>query len=161
FHFQTPTKQLRQYVIHFGEKEMPIILLLDESDKDIVIKGALPGIGNNYTVSGSKESQHVKDYLIFLTPYFEIEQPIYSQLQALPKTDSVSIKVLMDKLDSISVFQREYAVNHIENNPGSPASWLMLRELFPASGLLNFNEEDLSYFSKVSSEMREKYPYSE
>ena len=161
FEFQTETKELRQYVILFGEQEMPIVLLLDENDKDIVIKGSMPGLGDNYTVSGSKESQFVKDYLVFLKPYFEIEQPIYMELQATPKTDTVRIQTLIYKLDSISVYQREYAVNHIEKNPGSPASWLMLRELFPASGLLKFDTTDLDYFRRVSTEMRNKYPYSE
>ncbi len=161
FEFQTATKELRQYVILFGENEMPIVLLLDESDKDIVIKGSMPGIGDNYQVSGSKESQFVKDYLVFLKPYFEVEQPIYMELQATPQTDTVRIQTLIDKLDSISLYQREYAINHMDKNPGSAASWLMLRELFPASGLLKFDPADLDYFKRVSSEMREKYPYSE
>lgn len=161
FQFQTETKELRQYVILFGENEMPIVLLLDENDKDVVIKGSMPGIGDNYSVSGSKESQVVKDYLVFLKPYFEVEQPIYMELQATPQTDTVRIQTLIDKLDSISLYQREYAVNHIDKNSGSAASWLMLRELFPASGLLNFDTTDLDYFRRVSIEMREKYPYSE
>jgi len=64
-------------------------------------------------------------------------------------------------LDSISYIQRDYALAHINTHKGSPASWLMLRELFPASGLLNFDEADLKYFTKVADEMRERYPYSE
>ena len=44
FEFQTETKELRQYVILLGEQEMPIVLLLDENDKDIVIKGSMPAI---------------------------------------------------------------------------------------------------------------------
>lgn len=161
FQFQTPTKELRQYIILFGPDQMPIVLLLDENDKNIQIEGTLDGIGDNYTITGSKESQFVKDYLVFLKPYFELERPIYLELQEVPETDTLKLKSLIGKLDSLSVFQRTYAVNHIEANPGSAASWLMLRELFPASGLLNFDTTDLKYFRQVSGEMRQKYPYSE
>ncbi len=37
----------------------------------------------------------------------------------------------------------------------------MLRELFPASGLLKFDTLDIAYFNQVANEMSEKYPYSE
>lgn len=160
FEIETETKELRQYVLLIGENEMPLILILDENAGDINITGELPGIGDNYTISGSDESQYIKDYLVFLKPFFEDEQAIYAQLNTVVPTDTVRIQGYIDQLDSISYIQRDYAIKHINDHPGSPASWLMLRELFPASGLLKFNTEDLVYFHKVADEMREKYPYS-
>jgi hypothetical protein len=38
FEFETPTKELRQYILVFGGEEMPILLMLDEKSKDIQIK---------------------------------------------------------------------------------------------------------------------------
>ena len=161
FEIQTETKELRQYVLLIGSEEMPIILLLDENSKDVNIKGSLPGIGENYTITGSDESQYVKDYLLFLKPFFETESGIYAELNALPPNDTTNIKSLMGELDSISLIQRDFALTHINSHEGSPASWLMLRELFPASGLLNFDTTDLAYFRQVSAELAAKYPYSE
>ncbi|MDA7802974.1 AhpC/TSA family protein [Crocinitomix sp.] len=161
FEIQTASKELRQYVLLIGSEEMPVILLLDENSKDITVKGSLPGIGENYEVTGSAESQIVKDYLMFLKPFFEDEQKLYMELNATPEMDTTRIKSLIGQLDSISFIQREYAVAKINENPGSPSSWLMLRELFPASGLLNFDTLDLNYFQLVADEMRIKYPYSE
>ncbi|WP_070137336.1 TlpA disulfide reductase family protein [Crocinitomix algicola] len=161
FEIQTKTKDLRQYVLLFGEAEMPVILLLDKEAKNVEISGALPGIGENYTVKGSEESQRVKDYLDFLKPFFKDEQMLYMQINSTPKTDTTQIKKLIAQLDSISYIQRDYAIDKIEQKPGSPSSWLMLRELFPASGLLNFDTLDLKYFHMVADEMRAKYPNSD
>ncbi len=96
-----------------------------------------------------------------MKPFFEVEQGIYAELNTTAPTDSVAIKGLVDQLDSISLIQRDYALEHINGHPGSPASWLMLRELFPASGLPNFDTEDLKYFHQVADGMEEKYPYSQ
>lgn len=161
FQFQTDTKELRQYVLLIGSQEMPIVLILDEESENPTITGSFPGIGENYNIAGSQESQYVKDYLVFLKDFYDTEQAIYAELNTTVPEDTVAIKGYIDRLDSISFIQRDYAVNHIDNHPGSAASWLMLRELFPASGLLNFDTLDLKYFYTVADEMAEKYPYSE
>ena len=161
FEIQTDTKELRQYVLVFGQQEMPLILILDENSNNVAIKGSIPGIGDNYTITGSDESQFIKDYLVFLKPHFDAEQKIYAEVNTVPPTDTATIMSYVDKLDSISLIQRDYALAHIEGHPGSAASWLMLRELFPASGLENFDAADLKYFRQVADGMREKYPYSE
>ena len=162
FEFETDTKELREYILLIGGgDEMPILMFLDENSEDVTISGSLPGIGENYEISGSTESQEIKDYLSFLKPFFKDEQMLYMQLQQTVPNDTSRIQLLMEKLDSISDIQREYAVERIEADPASPTSWMLLRELIPASGLYGFNQDDLSYFEKVASAMRAKYPYSE
>lgn len=160
FEFETPTKELRQYILVFGGEEMPILLMLDEKSKDIQIKGSMPGFGENYTISGSEESQHIKNYLLFLKDFYPAEQPIYAELNSMTPDDTVKVKGLLAQLDSLSMIQRDYAVNHITKNPNSPAGWIMLRELFPPSGLPNFNPADLTYFQQVADAMKKNYPYS-
>lgn len=160
FEFETPTKELRQYILVFGGEELPILLMLDEKSKDIQIKGSMPGFGENYTVSGSDESQHIKNYLLFLKDFYTAEQPIYAELNSMTPDDTVKVKALLAQLDSISLIQRDYAINHITKNPNSPAGWIMLRELFPPSGLANFNPADLTYFEQVAASMKKNYPYS-
>lgn len=161
FKFQTETKELREYILLIGQQEMPIVLFLDENSENVTIKGSMPGVGDNYTVSGSEESQHIKDYLSFLMPYFPIEQSLYGEIQMAPPGDTVKVNEVMEQLDSISQIQRDYALNHFENHPNSPASWLMLRELFPPRGIQDFDTTDLKYFRQVAAGIREKYPYSE
>ncbi len=161
FQFETDTRELREYILLVGENEMPVILFLDESSEDVTVKGALPGIGENYTVSGSDESQYIKDYLVFLKPFFQVEQGIYLELNQTIPDDTVTIKKLIGQLDSVSLIQRDYALKQIEAHPNSATNWIMLRELIPASGLIAFDESDLSYFTKVENGIREKYPYSE
>ncbi|NOQ73089.1 MAG: redoxin domain-containing protein [Crocinitomix sp.] len=140
---------------------MPLILILDEESVNPTVQGTFPGIGKNYTVTGSKESQYVKEYMTFLEEFIDVEQSLYAQINTTNPEDSVSLQSYFDRLDSISFIQRDYAVEHIEGHPGSPASWLMLRELFPATGLMKFDTLDLAYFYDVADEMADKYPYSE
>ncbi|MFT5822452.1 MAG: peroxiredoxin [Crocinitomix sp.] len=161
FTLNTTTKELRQYVLFIGSQEMPIILILDEETKNPTVKGTFPGIGRNYTISGSEESQYVREYMTFLEEFIDVEQSIYTQINTTNPEDSVSLQGYFDRLDSISFIQRDYAVEHIAGHPGSPASWLMLRELFPATGLKKFDTLDLAYFYDVADEMEDKYPYSE
>jgi len=160
FELETKTKELREYIIFF-DGEMPLILFLDEESKDVKINGSVPGIGENYTVSGSQSSIGIKDYLTFLKQFYEVETSITNQINSMNPADSNAIKPLMAKLDSISFIQRDYALERIEKDNSSPLSWLLLRELIPASGLLAFDSTDLGYFQKVSNAMRAKYPYSE
>lgn len=161
FKINTLTKELRQYVLIVGTQEMPLILILDEESVNPTVQGTFPGIGKNYTVTGSKESQYVKEYMTFLEEFIDVEQSLYAQINTTNPEDSVSLQSYFDRLDSISFIQRDYAVEHIEGHPGSPASWLMLRELFPATGLMKFDTLDLAYFYDVADEMADKYPYSE
>lgn len=160
FSFETKTKELREYILFF-ENEVPIILFLDEASETTVIKGSLPGIGENYTVSGSEFSSGIKEYLTFLNQFYAEETRLYNQLQAANPTDSNAIKPIMAQLDSISAIQRTFAVERIEKDTASPVSWMLLRELIPASGLLGFDSTDLRYFQQVYNGMKAKYPYSE
>lgn len=160
FELETKTKELREYILFF-DGEMPLILFLDEESKDVKITGSVPGIGENYTVTGSESSIGIKDYLTFLKQFYEEETNLTNQINSLNPSDSNAIKPLMAKLDSISFIQRDYALERIMKDTASPLSWLLLRELIPASGLLAFDSTDLGYFQKVSNGMKAKYPYSE
>jgi thiol-disulfide isomerase/thioredoxin len=160
FELRTKTKELREYVLYF-DKEMPIILFLDENSNDVKISGSVPGIGNSYSIEGSDYSSAIKDYLVFLEQFYEQENDLVTKIQSMNPADSNSIKPLMAGLDSISAIQRTYALEHIMKDTASPVSWMLLRELIPASGLLGFDSTDLRYFKMVANGMRARYPYSE
>jgi len=160
FELETKTKELREYILFF-DAEMPLILFLDEASTNVKITGSVPGIGENYSVSGSEFSTGIKDYLVFLKQFYEKETELSASIESMNPADSNAIKPLMAKLDSISAIQRDYAIEHIMKDTASPVSWLLLRELIPASGLLGFDSTDLGYFQMVSNGMKAKYPYSE
>ena len=161
FEFETPSKELREYILIIGEQQMPIVLFLDESSDVVEIKGSYPEIGDNYTVSGSKLSQDVKDYLEFLNPFYPVEREYSNELRSLPPNDTVRFNEILAKWDSVSAIQKEYALEFINEQPSSPVSWLMLKELFPPSGLEAFDTTDFQYFELVANEMRAAYPYSD
>ena len=160
FELKTRTKELREYIV-FLESEMPVILFLDENAKDVTLNGSMPGFGSNYTVSGSEYSTGIKNYLTFLEQFYAAETELMNELNTVNPADSNAIKPLMASLDSISAIQRDYAVEHIMKDTASPVSWLLLRELIPASGLLGFDSTDLGYFYMVSNGMKDRYPNSE
>lgn len=161
FEFETNTKELREYILLVGEDEIPVILFLDENSEDVTITGSLPGIGDNYEVTGSDISVEVKEYLTFLKPMFEDEKLLYLQLRQTLPTDTFTINTLLARMDSIAQIQRDYAIEHIEANPSSPTSWLMLGEFIPVTGLIDFDTAYFAYFQKVADGLRGKYAYSD
>ncbi len=163
FLLETDTKELKYYALMIDkEGEMPVILFLDEESKDVDVSGSLPEFAQNVVISGSEISNDAKDYQDYSYTFFEDKSKIYADLQnAANINDTVAMKSLIDELDKLNAKTRAYAKDYIDKNPESPASWLMLREFYPSTGLDGYDISDLDYFSKVADAMKEKYPYSE
>ena len=163
FLLETDTKELKYYALMIDkEGEMPVILFLDEDSKDVDVNGSLPKFAENVTITGSEISNDAKDYQDYSFTFFEDKSKIYGELQnAANMNDTVAMKSLIEELDALNAKTKAYAKDYIDKKPGSPASWLMLREFYPSTGLDGFDEKDLDYFSKVADAMKEKYPYSE
>jgi len=163
FLLETDTKKLKYYALMIDkEGEMPVILFLDEDSKDVDVSGSLPKFAENVTITGSDISNDAKDYQDYSFTFFEDKSKIYGELQnAANMNDTVAMKSLIEQLDVLNAKTKAYAKDYIDKKPGSPASWLMLREFYPSTGLDGFDEKDLDYFSIVADAMKEKYPYSE
>jgi len=163
FLLETDTKKLKYYALMIDkEGEMPVILFLDEDAEDVDVSGSLPEFAQNVTITGSEISNDAKEYQDFSYTFFEDKSKIYADLQnAANMNDTTSMKSLIDELDVLNSKTRAYAKDYIDKKPESPASWLMLREFYPSTGLDGFDVKDLDYFSKVAEAMKEKYPYSE
>jgi peroxiredoxin len=163
FLLETDTKKLKYYALMIEkEGEMPVILFLDEDSKDVDVSGSLPEFAQNVIITGSDISNDAKDYQDFSYTFFEDKSKIYADLQkAADMNDTIAMKTLIDELDVLNSKTRAYAKDYIDKKPESPASWLMLREFYPSTGLDGFDIKDLDYFSKVADAMKEKYPYSE
>ncbi len=161
FEIYTKTKDLRQYIVMIGNREIPLVLFLDNEAENVTITGSIPGIGENYQVSGSVASQEIIDYMAFLAPTYPRHQELRALWEVTPPMDSTTRGEIMVKLDSISAIRRDYAIEKIMSDSTSPTNWVLLRDLIPESGIKNFDSTDLRYFQTVANGLRMKYPKSE
>jgi len=169
FRLETKTKELRYYVLMISpedetsmeNREMPLILFLDENSENVLITGSVPDFAKNVVIEGSEYSNDAKDYQDFSYQFYEQKSAIYQQMQTLGFNDSIKGIKLFNQMDSLISITQNYAIDYINKKPESPTAWIMLREFFPASGLEGFDIKNLDYFDKVAKAMKEKYPYSE
>lgn len=167
FELNTVTTEMREYILFIGQEEMPVVLFLDETDVNVSLKGSYPGFGLDYSVEGSAFSQDIVDYLKFLDGHRDAEFELYANLPqpdaggAFADGDAEKYDRIMAKLDSISIHKKAYAIDYINAHSSSPVGWVMLREMFPPSGLAAFDTLDYQYFEMVSSGLKEAYPYSD
>jgi len=161
FRLETKTKELRFYYMICKEGEVPVVLFLDEDSKKVTVKGNIENLAENYKVKGSKYSKDFKAYQNFSYQFIDAKTAIYTEVRQVGITDSVRVKVLIDKLDSLNAITIAYAVDYIEAQPESPVSWMMLNEFYPTTGLDGFDISQLENFDKVANAIRVKYSYSE
>lgn len=164
FELETKTKDLRLYLVVVNPADkasVPVYIVSDESDNNIKLSGSYDKFSENVKISGSKESESIKAYQDFSLTLFPAKQKVFSQLQNVDPTDSLAKVYLSMQLDSLIAISKGYAVDYIENNEGSTAGWLMLREFYPINDIMNFNKEYLTYFETVANGMETKYPNSE
>ena len=162
FDLLTDTKEMREYVMVVNDNNAePIYFFPDELSGNITVKGSMPGFGSNYKVEGDQNSIDYKEYLIFLEPYKIQQDILFAQYDALSPDDTEMRASLLAQADSVNDIEKQYAIDYININPGSPISWVMLNEFYPPSGIAAFDTVDFEYFELVFEKMTEKYPYSE
>ena len=165
FTLYTDTKEFREYLLQFGRQDQNLVrvnnyvyLIPDEQSTTIEINGSFPGIGDNYSITGCPNSSDFKDYIIFARPYYASIDEVKQKYNA--EVDTNILKVYLEEMDSIQQYVRDYAIDYINEKPGSPVSWVMLKEFYPPVGLDGFDTTAFAYFDKVRDAMAEKYPYS-
>lgn len=166
FELWTETKEFREYILEFGESNQSvskpvnnyIYLIPDENSAAIEIKGSFPGVGDNYTLTGDQNSIDFKAYQEFVRPYHDQIQTILKAYSN--EVDTNIALVQLAQMDSLKAYCTNYAIDYINEKPGSPASWVMLKEFYPPVGLADFDTTHFEYFEKVRDAMSEKYPYS-
>lgn len=161
FRLETNTKELRFYYMVYKEGEVPVILFLDEESNNVKVTGDMEELAKNYVVSGSKYSNDFKDYQDFSYEYMDEKTAIYTEVKEIGMGDSIRVKVLIDKLDSLNNITKAYASEYISKEPSSPVSWMMLNEFYPTTGLEGYDMSQLDNFDVVAKAMKEKYAYSE
>lgn len=161
FRLETKTKELRFYYMMYKEGEVPVVLFLDEDSKGVTVTGDIEKLAENYEVTGSKYSEEFKAYQDFSYQFIDAKTSIYTEVKKVGMSDSVKVKALIDKLDSLNEITKAYAVDYIEKDPASPVSWMMLNEFYPTTGLDGYDMSQLNNFDIVAKAIRAKYSYSE
>ena len=164
FLLETKTKDLRLYfiVVNPEDKEsMPAYILSDSSDENVTITSTYPDFSKAAKIDGSKMSADLKSYQELSEELYPLKKAAFDNMQIMAPNDSVQAMAYQSKLDSLSDLTRQFAIDYIENNEGSAAGWLMLREFYPTNGIEFFNTDYYKYFEKVSNGIAAKYPKSE
>ncbi|UKN02138.1 AhpC/TSA family protein [Paracrocinitomix mangrovi] len=166
FEIWIPSNKMMQYAVQVGTMNTAtapqynniIYLFPDETTEKIEISATFPGVGDNYSIKGDIYSADFQTYVEFI-------RPIYGEIMGYRQQQQVAIDknekdLLANKMDSLQRTCKIYAIEYINEKPYSPVAWTMLQEMYPPSGLSNFDSTDLGYFEKVRDAMAEKYPYS-
>lgn len=164
FVLETKTKDLRMYfiVVNPSDKEsQPAYLLSDRADENITITSEYPNFSSLAKIEGSPMSSDLKVYQDLSESLFPLKNEAFNNMQIMAQNDSMAAMTYQKKLDSLTNITKSFAIDYIEANENSVASWLMLREFYPTNGIENFNEDYFKYFEKVANGIAAKYPKSE
>lgn len=157
FAFNSITPHIGFYNIKAGENSFATVIL--DSAETIVVEGNARDLGNTYSATGSKDMEIFWD----LNEKSKIN---YRQRDSLSKVYQAYLNSgrgtkdiektqlrLQNQFDSIVNVHEEYVKSVIDQNPGSFANLMAIRQLNP--------EEYPEYYKKVTESLYSKYPGSE
>lgn len=142
FSFDVPPARLSFYTLAVGDKS-PIFLAFDSTNAVIKVNADYTTIDKTYEVSGSSDSEDVRNFFVEGTVY---EQKLDSTMKAMQAAATSGDQELRVKLgnyynDTRKTY-REYLVGRIESNPSSVANYSILQRLDPM--------QDIELYRKVS-----------
>lgn len=130
FSFTAEPKRLNFYTLAVGDDLPPIFMAFDSTNKKIEITADTETLDRTYELSGSSDSEEVRDYFVKGTEY---ELRLDSTMQALQEAatagDQATRVSLGNYYNDTRKAYRAYIVEHIENNPGSVANYSILQRL--------------------------------
>lgn len=161
FKFKTKITQPEFYLLRLSNGKL--ITLLAEANEKIVLNIKGDNMSKDYSVTGSKGSQLVKDLNEKL---FETKEKLASIRTDLenkkndPNFSSLSQNLLADYVKALHD-QREFSINFIMKNATSLAGYMALyQQLDNNTYTLNEND-DIKYVKIVASSMKALYPEHE
>lgn len=161
FKFKTKITQPEFYLLRLSNGKL--ITLLTEPNERIVLKIKGDNMSKDYSVTGSKGSQLVKDLNEKLFETKEKMASIRTDLEIKkndPNFSSLSQNLLADYVKALQD-QREFSINFIMKNATSLAGYMALyQQLDNNTYTLNEND-DIKYVKIVASSMKALYPEHE
>lgn len=157
FAFDNITPQIGFYNIKAGEGNFATVIL--DSAETIVVEGNARDLGNTYSASGSKDmeifwdlNEKAKINYRQRDSLSKVYQAYMNSGQGAKDMEQMQAK-LQHQFDSIVNVHEKYVRSVIDNNPGSFANLMAIRQLNP--------EENPEYYQKVTESLYKKYPNSQ
>lgn len=164
----TETNDVGKFELSYDFENKTPVFLRVRCDNDYIILIASPGekielnsmlnLSNNYLVSGSENSELIKDLNTKLSKSFD-------KISLL--TEEYKYAINSDKKEKISyaisdcyVKQKQENIKFIVKNSSSLASIVSLYQVFPNGVSIFGDNKDLIYFKLVSDTLYAKYPNS-
>lgn len=134
FSFEVPAGRLSFYTLGVGE--FPPLFLVFDSTETLVVNADTRTIHTTYEVSGSEDSEDIRNFFLEGTQY---EQQMDSLMQALQKAatsgDQIVRSGLGNEYNAVRKAYRTYLEDHIRNNPSSAANYTVLQRLDPVKDI--------------------------
>lgn len=147
----------------FFVKKGDYIRLIVSPGEKIELSAHADSMQLSYKVTGSLYSEQVFElykHLNYNIDRVDSLSIIFRQYQNSNKLDSI-LPILRKKSDAIFRNERDFLLSFIENNPGSPASYVALSMQFNARAPIFKAYEDYEWFKKVDSALNISYPASD
>lgn len=149
FSFAVPSGRLNFYTLGVGEELPPIFMAFDSTSKTVEITGDYNTLGSTYEVSGSDDTEEVRDFFVKGTMY---EQRLDSTMRALQEAatsgDQQARVSLGNYYNDTRKAYRAYLTDHIENNPSSVANYSIIQRLDAS--------QDLELYKKVRDGLEDR-----
>lgn len=151
---ELPNGEASFYNLQCEGRKIPLILA--PGDKAVV--KSLPGLIDGYTVSGSTESElvrEVKNILGFGVAKLDSLATLYNKTTAKALQESINKEYSATYLDI-----KRKQIEFIITNSGSLAAIYALNQRLPNDNVLFNGKNDIIYFRQVAEEVEKNYPTS-
>ncbi len=149
------------YLVRFDNQNY-LYLIVDSTDKEIVINADFNDLLHTYTVEGSPQSKLLKQLVLHNANSIQRVDTlsrIYQQNQKSPKIDSVK-SVLDKRYQGIYADERKFLESFIAKNSGNFAGLMALyQQLGPRNYVFN-PQRDLKFYEMVDNSLNKSYPHS-
>ncbi len=133
FEFYVNTGRLSFYTLEFEgaqEEIPPIFLALDSTHTDVDLSADLDNIKNDYRVSGSEDSEDIRNYFVEGSRYERILDSTMNALQTAAAGGDQALRVqLGNTYNNTRKEYRDYLIAHIDEKPSSIANYSILQRL--------------------------------
>lgn len=142
FSFDVPPARLSFYTLAVGDKS-PVFLAFDSTSAVVKVSADYITIDKTYEVSGSSDSEDVRNFFVEGTVYEQKLDSTMKAMQAAATSGDQELRVrLGNYYNDTRKAYREYLVSSIESNPSSVANYSILQRLDPM--------QDIELYRKVS-----------
>lgn len=149
-----PEGEATLYNLRCSERTVPLIL----APRDRVVVKSVPGLLDGYTVSGSKESElvrEIKNIMVFGSARLDSMRTVYNQTSSESSRRSIT-SAYAQEYYNIKRKQIAFIVNHA----GSLAAIYALNQRIPGDEILFGGKNDIVYYRMVADSVAAKYPSS-